>query len=66
MRLPIILMLLTVVLLPADLEGLAAQVKSGVETARVAVVKLLDRNDDVQVAQASSTPALGRTAIKVQ
>lgn len=52
MRLPIILMLLTVVLLPADLRGLAAQVETGAETARAAVAKFLNRDDGVQVAEA--------------
>lgn len=62
MRLPIILMLLTIVLLPADLRGLAAQVQSGVDTARATVTKFLDRNDDVQVAEAS-TPLLPSGAV---
>jgi hypothetical protein len=54
MRLPIILMLLTILLLPADLRGLAAQVQSGVDTARATVTTFLDRNDDLQVAEASA------------
>lgn len=59
MRLPIILMLLTVLLLPADLRGLAAQVESGAETARAAVAKFLDRDSDLQVAEASPDLTLG-------
>lgn len=54
MRLPIILMLLTIVLLPADLRGLAAQMQSGVDTARATVTTFLDRNDDVKVAEAAT------------
>lgn len=64
MRLPIILMLLTIFLLPADLEGLAGQVQATAHTAQAMVVKLLKR-DDVQVAEASSRVALGN-ATEVQ
>ena len=59
MRLPIILMLFTVLLLPADLLGLAAQVESGAETARAAVARFLDRDDDLLVADASPHLTLG-------
>ncbi len=59
MRIPVILMLLTIILLPADLRGLAAQVQSGVDVARVSVTKFLDRRDSVQVAEAGPTLALG-------
>jgi len=54
MRLPIILMLLTIVLLPADLQGLAAQVRTGVDTARATVTKFLDRSDALEVAEATT------------
>lgn len=66
MRLPIILMLLTVVLLPADLRGLAAQVEAGAETARAAVTKFLDRDDGVQVAEAAPALALGAKVTAVR
>ena len=66
MRLPIILMLLTVVLLPADLRGLAAQVESGAEAARAAVAKFLDRDDNLQVAEASPKLVLGGKATNVR
>jgi hypothetical protein len=66
MRLPIILMLLTVLLLPADLEGLATQLQSGVQTAQAAVTKFLDRNDEVQVADAAPKLTLGGTVTKVR
>jgi len=64
MRIPVILMLLTILLLPADLRGLAAQVQSGADTARAAVTKLLHRDDDLQVAEVS--PAPGGTLAQVQ
>ena len=60
MRLPIVLMLLTVLLLPADLRGLAAQVEAGAATTRVAVAKFLERDDKVKVAEVSPTLRLGR------
>jgi len=66
MRLPIILILLTIVLLPADLRGLAAQVQSSADTARAAVTKLLDRDDKLQVAEASPKLMLGGKATNVQ
>lgn len=66
MRLPIILMLLTVLLLPADLRGLAAQVETGAETARAAVAKFLDRDDDLLVAEASPKVTLGGKVIEVR
>lgn len=66
MRLPIILMLLTVVLLPADLRGLAAQLESGAETARAAVTKLLDRDAKIQVAEASPKLTLGGKTTNVR
>jgi hypothetical protein len=66
MRLPIILMLLTVLLLPADLRGLAAQVESGAESARAAVTKFLDRRDDVQVAEAAPGLVLGGKVSQVR
>jgi len=66
MRLPIILMLLTVVLLPADLHGLVAQVQSGAETARVAVTKFLARNDEVKVAEATPKLMLGGKVTEVR
>jgi hypothetical protein len=66
MRLPIILMLLTVLLLPADLQGLAHDVQTGAETARVAVAKFLDRSDEVQVADAAPRLTLGGTETKVR
>lgn len=66
MRLPIILMLLTVLLLPADLRGLAAQVESGAETARAAVAKFFDRDDNLQVAEASPKLVLGGRVSNVQ
>lgn len=66
MRLPIILMLLTVLLLPADLEGLVAQVQSGAETARVAVAKFLDRHDEVQVAEATPRLAPGSKVTEIR
>lgn len=66
MRLPIVLMLLTVVLLPADLRGLAAQVQSGADTARAAVAKFLDRDDGVQVAEAAPKLVLGGNVSEVQ
>lgn len=66
MRIPVILMLLTVVLLPADLRGLVAQVESGVNVARASVVKFLDRNDGVQIAEAAPTLVLGGTAAQVR
>ena len=67
MRLPIILMLLTLVLLPADLQGLAAQVQYGIDTVRAAAVeKLLDRHDNVLIAEASPEPALGGKATEIR
>lgn len=66
MRLPIILMLLTVVLLPADLRGLAAQVEAGAETARTALTRFLDRADGVQVAEAAPKLVLGGKVSEVQ
>jgi hypothetical protein len=57
MRIPIILMLLTVLLLPADLRGLADDVQAGIQTASAAISKFLKRGDDVQVAEADATPA---------
>ena len=66
MRMPIVLMLLTVLLLPADLRGLAAQVQSGVESAGTAMTKLLDRDHDVKVAEAQPKPALGGKVTQVQ
>ena len=66
MRLPIILMLLTVVLLPADLRGLAAQLESGAETARAAVTKFLDHDDNLQCAEASPKLVLGGKATNVR
>lgn len=67
MRLPIILILLTVLLLPADLRGLAAQVQAGADTARNAVARFLDRNDDeVKVAEVTSKLRLGATVVEVR
>jgi hypothetical protein len=66
MRLPVILMLLTILLLPADLRGLAAQVQSGVDTAQAAVTKLLHHDDALQVAEAAAKPALGAKVTQVQ
>ena len=66
MRLPVILMLLTILLLPADLRGLAAQVEAGAETARTAVTKLLDGKDDVKVAEASAKLLPGAQVTQVQ
>ncbi len=66
MRLPIILMLLTVLLLPADLRGLAAQVEAGAETARIAVAKFLDRNDEVKVAQVTPKVRVGDTVTQIR
>jgi hypothetical protein len=66
MRLPIILMLLTIALLPADLQGLAAQVQSGVDTARTTVTKFLDRSDEVKVAEASSELLPGSAVTRVR
>jgi hypothetical protein len=66
MRLPIILMLLTVLLLPADLRGLVAQVQSGADTARVAVAKFLDRNDDVKVADVTPKLRLGTPVTEIR
>lgn len=67
MRLPIILMLLTVLLLPADLRGLMEQVESGAETARIAVAKFLDRNDDeVKVSEVTPKLRLGGTVTEVR
>ena len=66
MRLPVILMLLTILLLPADLEGFAAQVRSGAETAQATLAKFLDHNDEVQVAQASPKLTLGGQATQVR
>ncbi len=67
MRLPIILMLITVVLLPADLQGFAAQIQSGAETARTMVAKFLDRDDnEVKVAQAAPKLRLGGPVTEVR
>jgi hypothetical protein len=66
MRLPIILMLLTVLLLPADLEGFAAQIQSGVQTAQAAVTKFLDRGDQMQVAEAGPKLTLGGKVTEVR
>ena len=66
MRIPVILMLLTILLLPADLRGLASQVESGIEVARASVTKFLDRNDGVQVAEAGPTLVLGAPAAQVR
>lgn len=65
MRLPIILMLLTVLLLPADLQGLAHDLQAGAETARATVASFLDRNDEVQVADAAPRLTLGGPVAKV-
>lgn len=66
MRIPVILMLLAIVLLPADLRGLAAQVEAGADTARATVTRFLARNDGVQVAEASPELTLGGRATNVQ
>jgi hypothetical protein len=66
MRIPVILMLFTIVLLPADLRGLVAQVESGVDVARASITKFLDRKDAVQVADAAPKLVLGGTAAQVQ
>jgi hypothetical protein len=66
MRLPIILMLLTVLLLPADLRGLVAEVQSGVSSAQAAVTKLVDRKSEVQVAQAAPKLVLGGNVTEVR
>jgi hypothetical protein len=66
MRIPVILMLLTIVLLPADLRGLAAQVESGIDVARASVTRFLDRKDGVEVADAAPTLVLGAPAAQVQ
>jgi hypothetical protein len=66
MRIPVILMLLTILLLPADLRGLASQVESGIEVARASVTKFLDRNDGVQVAEARPRLVLGAPAAQVR
>ncbi len=66
MRLPIILMLLTVVLLPADLRGLAAHVQSGVETTQATLTRFLDRNHDVKVAEAVPKLVIGGTTSRVK
>lgn len=66
MRIPVILMLLIIVLLPADLRGLAAQVESGIDVARASVTRFLDRKDGVQVADAAPTLVLGGTSAQVQ
>jgi len=57
MRLPIILMLLTILLLPADLEGLAQDVQSGFHVATAAAARLLHQNNEVKVAEAPVAPA---------
>lgn len=59
MRLPIILMLLTVILLPADLQGLARDIESGVQTVTASAAKFIQRKDEVQVAEASPELKLG-------
>ena len=66
MRIPVILMLLTVLLLPADLRGLADQVQTGTQTAQAMVIKFLKRDDAVRVAETSTRPGLGGTATQVQ
>lgn len=66
MRIPVILMLLTVLLLPADLRGLADQVQTGTQTAQAMVIKFLKRDDAVQVAETSTRLGLGRTVTQVQ
>lgn len=66
MRIPVILMLLTILLLPADLRGLAAQVESGIKVARASVTNFLDRKDGVQVAEAGPTLVLGAPAAQVR
>ena len=66
MRIPVILMLLIIVLLPADLRGLAAQVESGIDVARASITKFIVRKDGVQVADAAPTLVLGAPAVQVQ
>ena len=66
MRLPIILMLLTVLLLPADLRGFAHDVQSGAKTAMSTVADFFGRDDGVQVADASPGLTLGGQATEVR
>ena len=66
MRIPVVLMLLTILLLPADLQGLAAQLRTGADTAQAAVTKLLHRDDELKVAQVSTKLALGSTVAQVR
>jgi len=66
MRLPIILMLLTVLLLPADLQGLAQDVQAGARTLTASVTRLLHRDDGLQVAEATRTLPLGSKVIEVR
>ena len=66
MRIPVILMLLTILLLPADLRGLVAQVESGFDVARASVAKVLVRKDGVQVAEAGPTLVLGAPVAQVR
>ena len=66
MRIPVILMLLTILLLPADLQGLAAQVQSGIDGAQATATKLLHRNDDLKVAEVSPQLTLGGKVAQVR
>jgi hypothetical protein len=66
MRIPVILMLLTILLLPADLRGLVAQVESSFDVARASVAKVLVRSDAVQVAEAPPALVLGAPVVQVR
>ena len=61
MRLPIILMLLVVLLLPADLRGFASDVEAQAQNVAAMVGNFLERNDKVQVAE---VPAASRTVTR--
>jgi hypothetical protein len=59
-------MLLTVLLLPADLQGFARDLQSGVQTVAATAGKFLARRDEVQVADASPRLTLGGKSPNVQ
>lgn len=54
MRLPIILALIVLITLPKDVRGFVDDVSAQARIATASVVRLLDRDDAVQVADASN------------
>ena len=54
MRLPIILALIVVITLPKDVRGFVDDVSAQARIATASITRLLDRDDTVQVADASN------------